>query len=78
MPSATIRITDKTYKILKEIKTTSGESMQSIIEKALENYKEKQFWNEVNQAFKSLKKSPDWSEELEERELWSNTTSDGM
>ncbi len=78
MSTATVRIDSRTHKLLQEIKKISGEPMQIIISKALEHYKEVQFWNEVNEAYLKLRTDKKaWKEELNERKLWSRTLNDG-
>ncbi|KAF0152490.1 MAG: hypothetical protein FD143_1128 [Ignavibacteria bacterium] len=55
-------------KLLQETKGIPGESMHVIISKALENYRQLQFGNEVNEAYSKLKNDKRaWKEELEER-----------
>jgi len=79
MATATVRINTRTHKLLQDIKKISGEPMQTIISKALEHYKEVQFWNEVNEAYSKLKSDKKaWKEELEERKLWARTLKDGQ
>ncbi|MFA5803849.1 MAG: hypothetical protein WC879_04335 [Melioribacteraceae bacterium] len=79
MSTATVRIDSRTHKLLQEIKKNSGEPMQIIISKALEHYKEVQFWNEVNEAYLQLRTDKKaWREELNERKLWSRTLKDGQ
>lgn len=78
MSTATVRIDSRSHKLLQEIKKISGEPMQIIISKALEHYKEVQFWNEVNEAYLKLRTDKKaWKEELNERKLWSRTLNDG-
>ena len=53
--------------------------MQSIIEKAVEQYKRRRFLEGLNEDFKALKKDRKaWQEETEERRLWENTLLDGI
>ncbi|MCL4550886.1 MAG: hypothetical protein M1495_20225 [Bacteroidetes bacterium] len=79
MTTAIVRINMKTHKLLQEIKRDSGKTMQEIISKALEHYREIQFWNEVNEAYSKLKASKTaFKDEIEERKLWEKTLSDGI
>lgn len=78
MSSTTVRITGRAYRLLQDIKKRTGDSFQTIIEMSLDNYKEKQFWNEVSDAYKNLRNSANWNEELDERRLWDSTISDGL
>lgn len=79
MSTATVRIDKRTHQLLQEIKNFSGESMQTIISKALENYKEVQFWEEVNEAYSKLRANKkDWAEEKKERKMWERANLDGI
>jgi len=56
-----------------------GESMQTIIEQAVEQYRRRRFLEGLNQDFKTLKEeTQSWQEELEERKLWDKTLLDGV
>ncbi len=77
--TTTIRINMDVYKILKEIADFENESMQKIVEKALEEYRTKKFFNQLNESVARYKTSKDdWMEEHEERKLWDNTLMDGL
>lgn len=79
MSTAIVRINSKTHKLLQEIKKDSGKTMQEIISKALEHYREIQFWNEVDEAYLKLKSNKKaYKQEIEERKLWEKTLSDGI
>jgi len=79
MPSANVRISEETREILRELAHQEGESMQEILDKAVENYRRQKFLDDANTAFAALKKNPKaWKEELEEREIWDQTLNDGL
>ncbi|MBM4174675.1 MAG: hypothetical protein FJ213_00660 [Ignavibacteria bacterium] len=78
MSTTTVRISNKAYRILKDIKKRTGDSFQTIIEESLDSYKEKEFWDEVDSAFKYLKATSVWNEELKERKIWDTALSDGI
>jgi hypothetical protein len=53
--------------------------MWKIIEKALEEYRRKQFLEKSNRAYARLRQNQqEWQEEKREREAWNNTQSDGL
>lgn len=75
----TTRITDNTKNILKALSLKTGKSMIDILEKSVEIYKRKIFFEECNKAYAELKSNPiAWKEELEERRLSDNTLADGL
>jgi hypothetical protein len=75
----TTRITDNTKNILKALTLKTGKSMIEILEKSVEIYKRKIFFEECNRAYGELKSNPTaWEEELEERRLSDNTMTDGL
>ena len=79
MQSATVRISSTSHNILKELAAHSGESMQVILDQAIEQYRRQVFLQEANQAYAALRNhSEAWQAELEEREAWDVTLSDGL
>ncbi|MCI0489570.1 MAG: toxin-antitoxin system protein [Blastocatellia bacterium] len=79
MASLTVKIGEESHEILREIAEQTGDSMQTILANAIEEYRRKQFFNEFNAAYAALQKDPEaWEEELQERKLWESTLSDGL
>jgi predicted transcriptional regulator len=79
MPSATVRISEAAHEALREISARTGESMQTILDRAIEEYRRRRFLEEANAAYAALREKPDeWKEEVEEREVWDRTLSDGL
>jgi hypothetical protein len=79
MQSVNVRISSNSYQILKTLSAEEGQSMQSLIDNALENLRREKILEAANQAFAALKADKnEWNEELAERELWENTLSDGV
>ncbi len=77
MPST--RISLNAHKMLLELAHKKGESMQKIIDMALEAYRRQLFLEESNRAFAALRKNDGaWQEEREERTLWDTTGADGL
>jgi hypothetical protein len=78
MASSTVRISRETQDLLREIAHQEGASMQAVLEKALREYRQKQFFESVNLAYANLKQDPKrWQEELAERRAWDVTLTDG-
>lgn len=79
MSTITIRINEADKKTIDEIGSRSGESAQSIIHQAIEEYRRSRLLKEVNKAYEKLQNNPDqWKAELEEREAWDATADDGL
>lgn len=77
MPSA--RISEPTLQILRRLAEESGESMQAILEKAVESYRREQFLKETNRAFAALQADAErWKTEEAEREAWDITLADAL
>jgi predicted transcriptional regulator len=74
-----VRVTDNTWKTLREIATQAGESMQVILEKAVEDYRRKILLEEANKAYLALKNDSEaWQGEKKERLEWDETLKDNL
>jgi hypothetical protein len=79
MPSATVRIKPQSHQALRELARTSGESLQDVLERAIEEYRRSRILDQVNACYAKLRADPKrWREELEERALSENTLMDGL
>ena len=79
MAGTQVRISNTTHQLLRSLSSEVGESMQTIVEEAVEQYRRRRFLEGLNQDFKTLKEDPQtWQEELEERSLWDKTLLDGV
>ena len=79
MQSVNVRISSQSYQILKSLSQDKGQSMQSVIDEAIEDLRRRKMLEATNEAFSVLKADKKaWKEELNERELWENTLSDGV
>jgi hypothetical protein len=77
MPTA--RVSEKTRRLLREISERSGESMQTILEKAVEAYRRKVFLEQANNAYEKLRATSEaWREEEAERREWERVVADGL
>jgi len=73
------RISDATRQVVRRIAAESGDSMQEILEKAVELYRRQRFLAESNRAFAALRADPKkWRVEQEEREAWSAAAADDL
>ncbi len=79
MSTSTVRISQRARNLLRDLASQTGESMQAILESALEDYSRRRFLEAANTSYAALRKDPQaWQEELEERALWDNTLMDGL
>lgn len=73
-----VRVSDTTHQLLRNLSKEFGESMQTIIDEALEQYRRRKFLEGLNEDFRALKEDAEaWQEELEERKMWDKTLLDG-
>jgi hypothetical protein len=57
----------------------SGESIQAILDKAVELYRRQHFLEEANRAYGALRRNPKlWKAEQAERSVWSSTLTDDL
>jgi hypothetical protein len=53
--------------------------MQSVLDRAIEQYRRERFLRAANADFAALKQdAKSWKQELRDRELWDQTLSDGL
>ena len=79
MASTTIRVSEPTRDILRELSRQSGESISDLVARAVERLRRDYFLHATNEAFARLREDPDaWQEELVERAEWDNSLQDGQ
>ncbi len=79
MSSINVRVSSQSYQLLKTLSQDFGQSMQSVIDEALEDLRRRKMLEATNAAFSALKADKKvWKDELKERGLWENTLSDGV
>lgn len=75
----TVRITEGTRTLLKELAAREQITMQAVLEKALEEYRRRSFLESVNEGYAALQADPAARAQIEaERELWDHTLGDGL
>ena len=76
---ATVRVSQRTHQILREMSAESGESMMSIIEQAIERYRRERWLEEANREWSAILADPQARTEVAaEQALWDNTLADGL
>ncbi|HEX3556423.1 MAG TPA: toxin-antitoxin system protein [Thermoanaerobaculia bacterium] len=79
MGSAMVRISDHAREALREIAHAEQESMQPVLEKAVEQYRRRQFFDELDAAYVKLQEDPEaWRAIEDERRAWDATLGDGL
>ncbi len=77
--TTTIRVSRRTRDALRELTHTSGNSMQQVIEEALELYRRQQLLEATNAAYAALREDANgWNEFVTELEAWDATLADGL
>ena len=78
MQTATIRISETSRRILKEISQRDKRPMQTVLEQAIEAYRRQTFLVGLNADFAALRENePEWQAEKTERTAWDITLADG-
>jgi predicted transcriptional regulator len=80
MSTRTVRISERTHQELVQLSNQFNESMQTLMEQAVEEYKRKILFEQANIAYSKLREDPvAWKQAQAERELWEyNTIADGL
>jgi predicted transcriptional regulator len=79
MASTTVRVSEHTHELLHKLAAATGEPLQKVLERAVENYRRAQFFEELDAAYARLQADPvAWEEELAERAAWDATAADGL
>ncbi len=77
--TTTVRVTQETREALQRLARESNEPMQSVLSKAVEEYKRRWILEQTNRAYAALRSKPEqWAEEEEERHAWEQTLADGL
>jgi len=79
MSTPTIQITAAGHQMLRELAEQTGQTMMDILDKALDDYRRKLFFEGLAADYAALKADPEaWAEELAERQQWEATLMDGL
>ncbi len=79
MAGTQVRISESTHQLLRSLASETNESMQDVVEKAVEHYRRKAFLEGLSNDFRVLQADEStWQDELDERALWDNTIEDGL
>jgi len=79
MPELKVSISETAHKTLLTLVEFSGETIQEILDRAIENYRRYLFLVQANEAFVALRQNEALSEEeVVERQAWEQTLADGV
>ena len=79
MATTTVRVTEHTHKVLRELAESTGEPLQQVLEEAVEQYRRERFFAELHAAYERLAADPTaWQDELAERAQLDGTLADGL
>jgi hypothetical protein len=79
MSTPTVPISEGSYRVLKELSEQTGQSMLEILDRALDTYRRKLFFEGLKADYAALRADPEaWADELAERKLWEATLMDGL
>jgi predicted transcriptional regulator len=78
MQTATIRISEPSHRILRELARDDNKPMQAVIDQAIEAYRRQRFLEGLSDDFAVLRENePEWREEQAERGIWDSALADG-
>jgi predicted transcriptional regulator len=76
---ASVRINPNSWKTLKEIADCMGETMQAVLDQAIEAYRRQWLLERANKAYVALRNDQDkWEEEVADRKEWDAALGDGL
>jgi len=79
MSDVAITINKNTHEVLLKLSKQSGDNLQTLLDKAVEQYRRQLLLLQANQAFAALRKDELlWQDELNERQEWEQTLADGI
>lgn len=79
MASTTVRVSERTHQVLRELAAATGEPLQQVLEDAVEEYRRVQFFGHLRDAYARLAADPrSWEDELAERAELDATLGDGL
>jgi hypothetical protein len=74
-----VRISSRAHDLLRRLADEQQQSMQAVLDEALERYRRERFLRAANADFEALRNNPKaWKDELRERKLWEQTLPDGL
>jgi hypothetical protein len=67
----TVRIDEKSWRTLHDLAESTGDTMQSLLSRAIEDYRRRIFLEQINTGYARLRQDPKlWAEVQAERKAW--------
>ncbi len=77
--STTVRVKEHVHAQIRELAQEMDESIQDVIEEAIEAFRRQRMIEAHNRAYAALRADPErWKAELAEREVWNEAAADGL
>lgn len=77
--SMMVRVSEQSHRHLREMAAQSGESMQAVLEKAVEEHRRQQFLEKCHAAYCALQQDQEaWADYQQELAAWDVTLLDGL
>jgi hypothetical protein len=74
-----VRISPRAHELLRQLAEEEQQSMQAVLDSAIERYRRESFLRGANADFAALKLDRKaWKQGLRDRELWETTVADGI
>jgi hypothetical protein len=79
MASTSVRISKRTHEALKDLAIREHRSLGDVLDEAIAQYRERQFWQDARKAYTRLREDPDaWQDYKDELAEWDATLMDGL
>jgi predicted transcriptional regulator len=79
MAAPTVRISESSHQTLKDLAERTGQTMVDVLEQALDAYRRKLFFEQMNAGYAELRADATaWAEHRAERKQWDATLMDGL
>jgi hypothetical protein len=77
--SSIVRMSPRAHDLLRRLAEEEQQSMQAVLDEALERYRRERFLRAANADFAALRNNRQaWKQELRERKLWEQTLADRL
>jgi hypothetical protein len=79
MSEPTVRISEASHRLLKELAEQTGQTMMDVLDQALDGYRRKLFFEQMTAGYAEMRADAEaWAEHLAERRSWDATLMDGL
>ena len=79
MASTSVRVSKETHDKIRDLAERTQKPMGDVIDTAIEQYRENQFWEETRRAYQRLREDPAaWNAYQNELKEWDATLLDGL